>query len=200
MTFYNKVKWVLGILMIFVLIITTNLIDRNNFITVRDSVQTIYEDRLVVKELIFEISNSIKEKELALAKSDSVFFIERNSQINGDIESAILQYEETKLTVEEKKVFDEFKNNFESLKRFENAFISSGFETSTPVSVQITGINKNLSDLSKIQMNEGRRQMAISKKAIDTVELFTQMEIYLLIFLAIVIQIIVIYNPKEKSK
>lgn len=41
--------------------------------------------------------------------------------------------------------------------------------------------------------------MSISKKAIDSVELFTQIEIYLLIFLAIVIQIIVMYNPKKES-
>ncbi|MFT6959062.1 MAG: hypothetical protein ACJA17_000150 [Polaribacter sp.] len=31
MTFYNKVKWVLGIFMIFILIIATNLIDKSNF-------------------------------------------------------------------------------------------------------------------------------------------------------------------------
>jgi hypothetical protein len=32
------------------------------------------------------------------------------------------------------------------------------------------------------------------------VELFTQLEIYILIFLAIVIQVIVIYNPKEEDE
>ena len=62
-------------------------------------------------------------------------------------------------------------------------------------------IDENLYDLTKIQLNEGRRQMSISQKAIDTVELFTQIEIYLLVFLAIVVQVIVMYNPKkEKSK
>ncbi|PKP42222.1 MAG: chemotaxis protein, partial [Bacteroidetes bacterium HGW-Bacteroidetes-12] len=45
----------------------------------------------------------------------------------------------------------------------------------------------------------GSRQMSISKRALDTVELFTQIEIYVLVFLAIVIQIIVMYKPKEKS-
>jgi len=53
MAFYNKAKWILGILMVFVLIIATNLIDKNNFLKVRDSVVTIYEDRLVAKDLIF---------------------------------------------------------------------------------------------------------------------------------------------------
>ena len=64
---------------------------------------------------------------------------------------------------------------------------------------QIAKIKKNLEDLSKIQLLEGSKQMSISKKAIDSVELFTQIEIYLLIFLAIVIQIIVMYNPKKED-
>lgn len=41
--------------------------------------------------------------------------------------------------------------------------------------------------------------MSISQKAIDKVELFTQIEIYVLIFLAVVVQIVVMYNPKKKK-
>ena len=59
-------------------------------------------------------------------------------------------------------------------------------------------IKDNLYDLTKIQLNEGRRQMSISQKAIDKVELFTQIEIYLLVFLAIAVQVIVMYNPKKE--
>lgn len=75
MTFFNKIKWVLSILMVFVLIVTTNLIDRNNFIRVKDSVVTIYEDRLIAKDLIFEMSKAVQEKEVAVAASDTTFLI-----------------------------------------------------------------------------------------------------------------------------
>jgi hypothetical protein len=47
--------------MIFILIITTNLIDKSNFTRVKDSVVAIYEDRLIANNLIFEISNSIRQ-------------------------------------------------------------------------------------------------------------------------------------------
>jgi hypothetical protein len=50
--------------MIFILIITTNLIDKSNFTRVKDSVVAIYEDRLIANDLIFEISNSIGQKEV----------------------------------------------------------------------------------------------------------------------------------------
>lgn len=64
MGIYNKIKWVLGIFMVFFLIVATNLIDRDNFIRVNNSVQTIYEDRLVAQGLIFEFSTLIQEKEI----------------------------------------------------------------------------------------------------------------------------------------
>jgi len=197
MTFYNKVKWVLGILMIFILILATNLIDKNNFVRVKDSVVAIYEDRLIANDLIYEISNSIQEKEIAVAVSDSVFFLDRNKQVSKDIQGFVYRFEQTKLTTKERQVFNDFKKNLESLRNFETAFIQSKFVQNTALVKRISEVKDNLYDLSKIQLDEGKKQMSISEKAISSVELFTQIEIYILIFLAILIQIIVIYKPKD---
>lgn len=199
MAFYNKIKWILGILMVFVLIVTTNLIDRNNFVRVRDSVVTIYEDRLIANDLIFEISKLVQEKEMAVAMSDSVFFEEQNPNVNKTIQGFISSFEQTKLTPEESQVFSDLKENIQALMDSENDFVSSNFETKTEVLGHISSITGDLGRLSKIQLSEGSRQMSISKRAIDTVELFTQIEIYLLVFLAIIVQIIVMYNPKKQS-
>jgi hypothetical protein len=197
MAFFNKLKWILGILMVFVLIIATNLIDRNNFLRVKDSVITIYEDRLVAKDLIFDIYTSVQEKELAVATSDSVFFLERNDQVNNHIQGLVSRFEKTKLTVEEGHILQDLKTNLETLSKSETTFVKSKFAQKSTLNSQISNVKENLYDLSEIQLNEGKKQMSISKKAIDSVELFTQLEIYVLIFLAIIIQIIVIYKPKE---
>lgn len=61
MAFYNKLKWILGITLIFVLIIATNLIDRNNFVRISNVVTTIYEDRLIASDLIFEMLSSVHQ-------------------------------------------------------------------------------------------------------------------------------------------
>lgn len=198
MTFYNKVKWVLGILMIFILILSTNLIDRNNFVRVKDSVVTIYEDRIIANDLIFEISKSVHEKEIAFVSLDSIFFNQTNSKVNDDIQSLISRFELTKLTSEESKIFRDLKANIESLINSENKFVNSDFANETEVIKYISKIKYNLNGLSKVQLNEGRKQMSISKQAINTVELFTQIEIYFLVFLAVIIQIVLMYQPKEK--
>ncbi|UKM65053.1 MCP four helix bundle domain-containing protein [Flavobacteriaceae bacterium GSB9] len=199
MTFYNKIKWVLGILMVFVLIVATNLIDRNNFVRVKESVETIYEDRLIAKDLIFEMSQAVQEKELALVLPDSVFYKGQNAKVNQAIQGLISTFETTKLTLEEGDVFDTLKENFKALKEEEASFVNSSFTDKNRVTKRVAEINGNLQVLSDIQITEGKRQMSITKRALDTVELFTQIEIYILVFLAIVIQIIVMYKPKRSE-
>ncbi|WP_372757422.1 MCP four helix bundle domain-containing protein [Mariniflexile sp.] len=199
MTFYNKLKWILGISMIFVLIIATNLIDRNNFVRVRDSVVTIYEDRLIAKDLIFQMLKSVQQKELAVSLSDSMFFENQNLKVNDNLQSLVARFEETKLTAEEARVFKDLKRNIQLLIDSESQLLKSNNTDNSQVVSYIESLKTNLNDLSKIQINEGSRQMSISKRALDTVELFTQIEIYLLVFLAIVIQVIVMYKPKGKS-
>lgn len=81
----------------------------------------------------------------------------------------------------------------------ETKFLNSGYTDNAQIIKHIESLKTNLSDLSKIQLTEGNRQMSISKRALDSVELFTQIEIFILVFLAIVIQIVVMYNPKTKS-
>jgi hypothetical protein len=199
MGLYKKAKWILGILLVFGVVISTNLIDRSNFIQVRESVVTIYEDRLVANDLIFEMSLLLQEKLAATAVSDNDFFVNKNQQVNEKIIGFIARYDQTKLTTDEAKLFENLKVNLEKLKTTEVAYSKSNFSNKIPLVNQIAVVKENLYQLSKIQLHEGGVQMSISKKAVDSIELFTQLEIYLLIALAILIQIIVIYNPKEKS-
>ena len=199
MAFYNKAKWVLGILIVFVLIVATNLIDRNNFIRVKDSVTTIYEDRLIAKDIIFDMSKLIHEKEVAILSTDSVFFNSSNKVVNNSLQELLLKFEQTKLTKEENQIFSNLKEDVFVLKGLEDNYLQDNRTNKSKYLNQIKVVKGDLNDLSDIQIDEGKRQMFISKKAIDTVDLFTQIEIYLLIFLAIVIQIIIIYKPKEKA-
>lgn len=200
MKFYNKIKWILGISLIFGLIITTNLIDRNNFTRVKDSIVNIYEDRLVAKYYIYEITNLVHEKELIVLKNDTVNFKNKVQDINQNINSTISNFENTKLTSEEAEIFQNLKDNLERLEKVENNYIDDKSKYKSDILNELDNIASNLDALSKIQITEGSRQMSIGKKALNNVELFTQIEIYFLVFLAILIQIIILYNPKQNAK
>lgn len=195
MTFFTKIKWILGVLLVFVLILATNLIDKDNFRRVKNSIVTIYEDRLVVNDLIFELSQMIHQKELAAVTSDSEFFNGPNQRINEKIDILIEKYLTTKLTEREEKTFGLLQDDLQELRKMEVPQPSDQMAYRE----ELSNIKDNLHELTKIQLREGRNQMAISKEAIKHVELFTRIEIYLLIFLAITIQVIIIYTPKKKS-
>lgn len=196
MTIINKIKWILGILLVFFLVFATNILDRDNFRRIADSVTTIYEDRLVAKDLVFELSLLIQEKEIACISEDSMFFVQKNKDINKEVEALLARYLQTKLTATEAQIFEDLQTNLELLEKHENSLTNGQPNDLAAVKKQIKKVNENLYELSKIQLEEGRRQVLISERAMATVELFTQLEIYFLIILAVLIQIIVIYKPK----
>jgi len=187
--------------MIFVLIIATNLIDRENFTRVKNTVSNIYKDRLIAKDLIFKISNKINEKEVAAILKDVHFFEGKNIHVNTVIDSLLYKFEQTNLTKEESVIFSKLKNQINSLKQIENnTFKKSDTKDKNSFLKDIAMIKRTLVDLSKIQLTEGSRQVSISKKALSTIKLFTQIEIYFLVFLAIIVQIIIVYDPKSNKK
>lgn len=198
MTIYNKVKWTLGILSVFFIILATNLIDRNNFKIVKNSVETIYADRLIAQDIILDLSKLMWQKELAYTKYETAQFKTKNTTINTRLEELIDLFSATKLTPREKIVFEQLNKNFVSLKKHELTVLQSQLPNQK-FDDQLALIQDNLDDLAGIQIEEGRRELFESKRAIESVDLFTHLEIYALIIMAIAIQIVVMYNPKTEG-
>ncbi|MDV7393595.1 MCP four helix bundle domain-containing protein, partial [Arthrospira platensis SPKY1] len=133
--------------LVFVIVLMTNLIDKDNFSKLRYSIVTIYEDRIVASDLIFEIALMIQEKEIAAAISDSSFFNEKNEQVNQRIQELIERYGQTKLTREEREIFNDLKDNLKNLEKLEEEFISSGLKSNVDLFYSIKDIVYNLYDL-----------------------------------------------------
>ena len=199
MKFLDKVKWILGISVVFFSILATNLIDRMSFERVKDSVVAIYEDRLVAKDLDFELSLLIHEKEVAQASNDAGFFSDRNAAVNDSIEQLTIKFLRTELTEKEARVFNDLQSNLVKLKGLESSMALEQGSQQGDFKSQLVKIKENLNDLSEIQLVEGKRQVFLSERAMDTVDLFTKLEILVLIILAVLVQIIVIYRPKPSK-
>ncbi|UCS91938.1 MCP four helix bundle domain-containing protein [Echinicola marina] len=197
MTVFNKIKWSASILLVFIIVLTTNLIDKDNFQSLSNSVKTIYEDRIVASDLLFEMSTLIHHKEIAIISSDSSYMQSENSPDNEKLDNYMLQYSKTKLTEKEQFLFEQLKDDIATLKHSER---NHGMQDKSKWLSQIDKVNQRLYDLSKIQLEESRRQVFISNKAKDTINFFTQGEIILLILLSILIQVIIFYKPKGDKK
>ena len=198
MTIFSKIKWVVSILLVFFVVLVTNLIDRGNFNRLRNSVTAIYEDRIVAFDVLFELSVLIQKKETAVMSSDPLYFQKENGKANHDIDSLTEKYENTRLTKNERELYSNLKEELSKLKGLEKDYLSSYSKKSKSSMLKsVDRIDQYLHDLSKVQLKEGRRQMFISNDAMDTINLFTRWEIVFLIVMAILVQIIILYKPKE---
>lgn len=193
MKFFAKLKWIASILLVFFIVLITNIIDRENFNRLSYSVTTMYEDRIVACDLIFEMSSIMQKKQVAALTSDTVFFTKRNEPLNQELQHKVDSYSRTRLTEEEKEVFTQLKSELIQLKESESRALAV---SSNEMLSRIQNVEMLLNDLSKIQIQEGKRQVSISNRAKDAINLFTQGEIIFLIIMAVLVQIIILYKPK----
>lgn len=191
MTILNKVRWIASILLVFFIVLMTNIIDRDNFNKMNDSVITMYEDRIVAADLIFDMSCIIHQKQIDLISGDTLLQSFSPASYKS-LDSLIDIYRQTRLTEKEARVFSQLQKELKNLKIKE-----SDQAGEKDLLIQMDLIYAQLQELSKIQVKEGKQQVMISNKAKSTIELFTQGEIIFLILLVIVIQFIIFYKPKE---
>lgn len=196
MKVFAKIRWVASILLIFFIVLITNIIDRNNFNKLSYSVTTMYEDRIVASDILFEISTIVKEKQIAHLTSDTVFFQKQNEQANREIDQLIDTYKQTKFTKEEMLAFNLLQEELEALKQKEKSSANLPNEAALN---SIENIDEQLYNLSKIQLKEGKQQVFISNQIKDTINIYTNSEIIFLIVMAILVQIIILYKPKEEK-
>ena len=186
--------------MVFAIVLTTNLIDKDNFNRLRYSVNTIYEDRIVANDLIFDMVLLLHEKEIAIERADSIFWKKKNDETNQDITKLIERYEQTKLTYQEEIAFTRLKRDLQKLTKIEKSYLDSGLGTGVKVDMLyvIGDIKQHLSDLSKVQLEEGKKQLLLSNETMEDIDFFTQAETIFLIVLAVLVQIIIMYKPKQR--
>ncbi len=117
-----------------------------------------------------------------------------NNALIGDY---LTEFAETKLTSAEERTFERLKNSLLRLNQVETATFA-GDGSGTELADALAIVRNQLDDLAAIQMEEGRRKLQLSKKALGSVELFTQFEIGALVVMAILIQILILYTPNIK--
>jgi hypothetical protein len=199
MNLFKRIKWFFAVLGVFLLILATNLIDKNNFIRVEESVDNIYNERLLAKELLFDVSIKFHKKELAYSLNDTTYLRTKNDAINAEISKLLEMFNRVGSTKKEDLILNKLNKNHTKLIKLEsNAALKSALYTLECIEI-FSAINKNIVELASEQVKEGNNQKFLARKAIEKVKLFSQMEIYFLIFLGLILQFIILYNPKKKS-
>lgn len=187
--------------MVIMLIVTTNLVDKASFEKINDASEKIYSDRLVAQDLVLKYGEVLHKKELALELLDSNYYSSYKTQDDIKIEQLTDLYSETELTETEATSFNAMRETFEDLISLEKNYAENfdDLELKKEARIKVDIIHDQLIVLSEIQLIEGRKETYRSNREMNMVDLFTKMEIILIVVLSIVI-IMLVFSKSNALK
>ncbi len=198
---FSKLKSITALIVVFLLVLATNLMDKRHFEVVERALTTVYEDRLLVKDYLFKISRQLQKKQEVLHLAELAEIQQTNNLSNTAIDSLIGRFAATAMVAHEESYFERLKRELAVLEKYESELLVGDIqgvssEYIRQLDQQHLEVNEILDVLFEIQIKEGKRQIDYSNQAIDRSNLITKLEIGALIAIGLVIQFIVLYRSK----
>lgn len=200
-----KFQMISALLVVFLLVLATNLMDNKHFKIVKESLTTMYEDRLVAIDIIYEIRNLIHLQQLSYFSGRYQLEAGELQSVIHQIDQLIDQFATTKLTTEESVFFELLTSQIAEVRQLESRFASITEENGSlsihdDLESGYEKLIKTLDALSQIQLKEGKNQLSFSAKAVRDSSLMSKFEIGFLVLIGIILQVIIFYNPKRRSQ
>jgi len=181
----------------FLLVLGSNRLDKRHFDTIQKTVNSVYKDRVVVQNLIYQASNIFHEKELRyILDKDN---IEAHAAENENIEQLLKAFRETELTSKEYNLLVQLTGEFQDLKTLERN-VSKSLVTEqekTEVITAIKTIERRWDGLAKIQLEESEQLTQLSNKSLGMNTLLSKMELGFMIIIGIAMLALIFYPVKK---
>ena len=185
----EKIRTVLGLVMVILLVFITNRLDQEHFEDVQGTITTIYEDRVVAQYDLFQLTNLIYEVQMRMDSGEIV-----SLDSSGEMRRVLDEYGQTTLTKRENEIFGRLKENLNKLRTPENIPGDSNTKTT------FERIHQNLEELSGIQVSESKSLKIQAQDSLDSSNLMSNMEMILIIIFGVVLQFVLFSGGKRKVK
>ncbi|WP_370087881.1 hypothetical protein [Ekhidna sp.] len=171
---------------------------KKHLLDLEETVTSIYEDRLVAEDYIFDLSKMMNSKKVALNNDNEL--VEKIALANHSVDELIYDYERTKLTEKEIVIFRKLKKDISVSKEFENQIIhnptlSQQRSIRKALDNQYDLILEDLDRLSEIQLFEGKRLLETSNQIIASNGITNRLEVALLIVILLIF-LMAVSSPK----
>ena len=167
----------------FGLVLGSNLMDRRHFSTIEQSVKSIYVDRIVVQDYIYQLQNHAHQMAIGLIEGrqqvDSYHPRERIDDLLGN-------FAQTQLTREEARLLGQLRQQFSTLE----------LRDREPTLAQLQRIGQTLDGLEQIQLDQGNRLTELSEKTLGVNRMLSNLEVVFLVIIAICIMLLIFYPVK----
>ncbi len=184
-----------------------NRLESNKINELGTSMNSVYEDRLLVENYIFRLSGLLYEKKILLDQCTSAKPTAELTRIlsnqNTDIEELVDHYSLTYLTKQEAMLFNMFKKEIAKIEREECQFLKSTAEGHNGNQVALTNnfysATSLLRELSNLQVNVGRSANERSKQLVAGTNLLTHFELAMLVVIGLLVQAL-LFSSKSASR
>lgn len=197
MTLSQKIRSAFAIITVFILVISTNQLDKKYYKSIKRTMKSIFEDRLVAKGYLYDLNTLFYKKHIeAIENKDYQPSKFKNEKIN----ELIKQFGETKLTSQEESRFNGFKKRWESLMEFEERTFNVEEVNEDLINEyceRIVEIEDNLNELANIQLGEGESMIKSAQLFTEKNEFLGQIELIFIIALGLAIQFLIFYKFKS---
>lgn len=196
----HKLRAAMALTAIMLVILLSNVLERNSFSSLDTSMTSIYNDRLKPAAYLYEISSHLYQKRLL--HDDAAQHLRedlKGSLANHDqrIASLIAAYETTELTTEESRQWKNFRSNLVQYNNAEQAWLDASIQNTTEATVLRDAVEGsfdktigNLHALNKIQVGEGDNLQKSSHSIVSNNLLLSYLQISLLIVLSLITLVI----------
>ncbi|MFC4689929.1 MCP four helix bundle domain-containing protein [Dokdonia genika] len=195
--FKQKFNLAIALLVVFIIVIATNLVDKRHFNTAQETVTTIYEDRVVAQHYLFKMNSIIYQKEEQFLKKSAT-----NTVIEEDatLEALMDKFSATKLTPAERENFESLQEHIAILHRIEDKYRNQSDASEQAIPKIFSKIKTDLNNLADIQMKEGENRLLSAKKSLSTTNFLSHLEIIIVIVVGIIVQFIIFQRVKTTSR
>ncbi len=179
----------------FFLVLASNRLNRRSYNILEQTVSSVYEDRLVAQEYIYQLNNLFHDKEIQLNKVDVQ---QKKEVLTANIHRIFNDFADTELTVEESAYFNELRANFTQLQQLEGR-VTDDASTRIQLSNVLEDINSNLDELAEVQLTVAQELTHRSQKSLKVSKLLSSLEIGFLTVIGILFLFIVFYPNKRPT-
>lgn len=199
----RRIHLIIGLLAVFLLVLGTNRIDVHHFDTAQNALTSVYNDRVLAQDYVYKMSNQVHMQQMAFSNRSTTADVANSCK---ELQTLMDLFASTKLTRNETKVFKRMQTSFDKISKHEKLYLRNNRSSNnnkvldyTPVLNDLSEFQSELNNLALIQVSESKNILEAAQKSLDTNRLLSNLEIWFLLIIGIVVQFL-IFPRSSKSE
>ena len=189
LNFFERLQVGVAMGIVFLLVFATNRLDKRHFEEVQGTLNTVFEDRVVAQDYIYQLTGLYHRKALQVAAGTGIAAGDESARV----EELLRLFEQTKLTPDEERHLAFLFKHHEILLKVEAQ--APPERKKSDLQDALASVDEDLANLAAIQVKESHRLTRIAQKSLDSTSLNSKIHISVLVVVGILMQILIFVKP-----